>query len=432
MQISSIPTKFPTVFAASAAAGYIRSIPVTTATNGQASLTLGFPPACFTPEAAGGVPPFGQDFNGILNQITAWIQWQNAGALVTYDATFSGEIGGYPQGAILTSAANSAAWWVSSVDNNTTNPDAGGAGWILVQPDLVYAGNPNTHVAGIAANATTGQPPTKLWDSTHSLEWTCITSGNAATAVWITTGGAGAGPYFCGTSAGSVNAHVLTPPPAMQSLVAGTQFSFTVGAGLTNTAAATVTLTGFGIYPARWNGIAGPTALSGEELAAGNDVLCEFDGTYVQILTPAQGTAARAAASSATGTVAAVQGAGSITPGEIMVAVDSAGTVAGSGTVISSLNFTTLTVANTGQTIQPGNYAVDTSGGATTLLLSSFASGIYCFIDPANSWGANNLTLNGNGHSLGPNSANTASTFLCDIGDQQFYVRGASTYWRLC
>ncbi|KAA1174648.1 hypothetical protein FP026_29625, partial [Rhizobium tropici] len=73
MKASDIPVKFPIPFAASAGGGYIRAIPQASQigiTNGAASLTDGFPPLTFLPVGAGGTPPWGQDFNGILNEIT--------------------------------------------------------------------------------------------------------------------------------------------------------------------------------------------------------------------------------------------------------------------------------------------------------------------------------------------------------------------------
>ena len=112
---SSIPPKFPFYWGSNAGAAYIRSIPTTSQigiVNCAASLPDGFPPLTFLAQTSGGCPPFGQDMNGILRQITQWQQWQQAGELPTiYDSSFQTSIGGYP------------------TDNNTTNPDTGGAGW---------------------------------------------------------------------------------------------------------------------------------------------------------------------------------------------------------------------------------------------------------------------------------------------------------------
>lgn len=132
MQISTIPTKIPTAWANSAVAPYVHQVPTPSQigiTAGAASFTDGFPPVTFTPIGAGGTPPWGSDFNGILNQITLWNRWANAGAPVAWDATFSTAVGGYPAGAIVASTVTLGLYFVSLVDDNTTNPDAGGANW---------------------------------------------------------------------------------------------------------------------------------------------------------------------------------------------------------------------------------------------------------------------------------------------------------------
>lgn len=134
MKISDVPDRFPIPFAASAGGGYTRAIPEASQIgiqNGAASLTDGFPPLNFLPVGAGGVPPFGQDMNGILNQITLWNQWQAAGSLVPYDVGFSSDIGGYPQGVILSGTASGVVW-LNLVDDNTSNPDTGGANWVQI------------------------------------------------------------------------------------------------------------------------------------------------------------------------------------------------------------------------------------------------------------------------------------------------------------
>jgi len=97
-------------------------------TPGAASFTDGFPPPTMMPLASGGIPPSGADFNGVLNQITANQQWQAAGGLYTYDAAFASQIGGYPMGAIL-SKIDGTGFWLNKIDANSSNPDAGGAGW---------------------------------------------------------------------------------------------------------------------------------------------------------------------------------------------------------------------------------------------------------------------------------------------------------------
>jgi hypothetical protein len=128
MQIGSVPAKFGLTWGANAGGAYIRSVPLSSQIgiqNGAASLNDGFPPDCFTPVGAGGFAPFGQDFNGILNQLSASVQWFQAGASFIYDATFSTNVGGYPKGAVL---GNNLGLGVDTVylnltDNNTNSPD---------------------------------------------------------------------------------------------------------------------------------------------------------------------------------------------------------------------------------------------------------------------------------------------------------------------
>jgi hypothetical protein len=129
MQASNAPAKIPLPFANSGTKNTIPTASQIAITPGAASLTDGFPPVTRTPIAAGGVPPFGADMNGILFEISANTQWENAGGFYPYDATFSTAIGGYPKGAVLAKVGNNGLW-MSTVDNNTTNPDTGGAGWI--------------------------------------------------------------------------------------------------------------------------------------------------------------------------------------------------------------------------------------------------------------------------------------------------------------
>lgn len=129
MQISNIPSKYTYAFAASAGGTYSRTIPATTLDANAASQLLGFPPNTFVPTDTGGAAPDGRDFNGILNQITQWQIWQQAGAPVPYDSTFQTNIGGYPRNCVILSGTTPGRFYMSTTDNNVTNPDTGGAGW---------------------------------------------------------------------------------------------------------------------------------------------------------------------------------------------------------------------------------------------------------------------------------------------------------------
>ena len=155
MQSSNIPTKIPLPFAYDAGGSYINPIPVTSQigiTDGKASLQDGFPPLTFTPIGAGGVPPYGSDVNGILNEITSITQWQQAGGFFFYDSVFSTTIGGYPKGAVLESTSFNGLW-ISSAENNTTDPDNGGAGWI----SLAFEGLQSVAMSSTSVTLTTLQ-----------------------------------------------------------------------------------------------------------------------------------------------------------------------------------------------------------------------------------------------------------------------------------
>lgn len=131
MLAASIPTRIGVVWGASAGSDYIRVVSVTSQigiNTGWASFQTGFPPLNFTPVSGGGTPPFGQDFNGVLNAITAWNQWQAAGAQITFNTAFSIAISGYPKGAILASTTFGKGW-INLADGNTNDPDSTPTNW---------------------------------------------------------------------------------------------------------------------------------------------------------------------------------------------------------------------------------------------------------------------------------------------------------------
>jgi hypothetical protein len=201
MQLSDIPAKFTIPFADSAVAPFIRTIPIApSGTPGQASLQTGFPQENFSPVAAGGVPPFGEDFNGIFNQTTAWNLWQATGvAAAPYDATWQTAVNGYPKYALVSSLVSFPLIFMSIVDNNVTNPDTGGAGWIVFWRQLI--GNQNLYV-----NASTGN------DSNNGTSTATAkrTIGAAVTTAWTFT----ANSQFTVTinvAPGTYNEAVATP-----------------------------------------------------------------------------------------------------------------------------------------------------------------------------------------------------------------------------
>jgi hypothetical protein len=131
MLLTDIPSKFNNPFGYAAGVPYISSpVPATTGTPGRAALDTGFPPLNFQPRGAGGIPPFGQDINGLMFQTTGWARWLAAGGAIFYDAAFATAIGGYPKNCVLQSTFYPGLLWRSLVDNNTSDPDSALAtGW---------------------------------------------------------------------------------------------------------------------------------------------------------------------------------------------------------------------------------------------------------------------------------------------------------------
>lgn len=132
MKASQLPTRVPLPFADSGSKNTIPEASQIGITPGAASLTDGFPPLTFTPLSAGGVPPSGKDFNGILNLLSQSTRWQNAGSFFPYDSAFSSDIGGYPKGAILQNVSGD-GFWLSTTDDNTADPDTDTSGaWVPI------------------------------------------------------------------------------------------------------------------------------------------------------------------------------------------------------------------------------------------------------------------------------------------------------------
>lgn len=178
MELSNLPTKFPIPWANSAVSPYIRPIPTNSQIGiqgGAASLVDGYPPLTFTPESAGGVPPWGADTNGILNQITAWTRWYNAGGPIAWDSGFSAAISGYPKGAVVASTVTDGLLWRNLVDDNTTNPDdpATAANW--VQAGRIKLSANTTFYIATTGNDTTGT-------GAVGAPWATITRASAVLA----------------------------------------------------------------------------------------------------------------------------------------------------------------------------------------------------------------------------------------------------------
>lgn len=111
------PTNYKKPFADTGTRNVIPDAP--TGTN-KASFSEGFPPVTMIPVTSGGVPPSGDDFNGILYDATQHVVWINAGGQYQFDAALSTAMGGYPLGMVLQSNDGLSSY-VSLVAANTTD-----------------------------------------------------------------------------------------------------------------------------------------------------------------------------------------------------------------------------------------------------------------------------------------------------------------------
>lgn len=112
-------------------------------TTGRAGYDEGFPPINMVLKAAGGIPPFGQDFNGILYDLSLGLQFSQAGGSFVYDSAFATAIGGYSAGAVLL-RTDGDGFWLNMTDANVTDPESVGgaaAGWV---PGFVNGATPVT------------------------------------------------------------------------------------------------------------------------------------------------------------------------------------------------------------------------------------------------------------------------------------------------
>lgn len=192
----STPTQITVPFATS---GLKNAIPAAAnPVTGNAGYDAGFPATNMTPKEAGGIPPFGQDFNGILFDITTAIQYLEAGMQFPYSSTFATAVGGYPLGAIVTRTDGS-GFWRNTVANNTTNPETFGAGWAPEGAGISTVAMSNANVTLTALQAArpiiiitgTLTANLQLIFPTYQRQWLVV---NNATGAFSVT---------CKTSAGS-------------------------------------------------------------------------------------------------------------------------------------------------------------------------------------------------------------------------------------
>ncbi|BBG30461.1 gp53-like domain-containing protein [Zymobacter palmae] len=167
MKITDAPALITTPFAQN---GTRNDIPATGdgLGTGRASLATGFPDETMKPITAGGVPPFGADFNGILYVLSNAARFYGAGGHYKFNTDFASKIGGYPMGATV-QASDNMGHWLNVVESNSTDPESGpSTGW------LPLADHNGTATVTLTGNTTL----TPLQAAKANLRFTGTPTGN--------------------------------------------------------------------------------------------------------------------------------------------------------------------------------------------------------------------------------------------------------------
>jgi hypothetical protein len=104
-------------------------------------------------ENAGGKPPLGPDMNGLFFLVSSHTLYVECGQTYKYNSALATAISGYLAGTILGMTDNSGLW-LNLTDGNTTDPDAGGAGWA---PMATYGFANITGLTGGVRNLTAAE-----------------------------------------------------------------------------------------------------------------------------------------------------------------------------------------------------------------------------------------------------------------------------------
>lgn len=228
----STPSQITVPFATS---GLKNAIPSTSnPVTGNAGYDAGFPATNMTPKEAGGIPPFGQDFNGILFDITTAIRYLEAGMQFPYSSSFATAVGGYPLGAIVT-RTDGTGFWRNTVANNTTDPEAFGAGWSPEGSGISTVAMSNANVTLTALQAArpiiiiagTLTANLNLIFPTYQRQWLIVNNAAGAFSVTCKTSGGSGVSVATGTRQSvygdGTNIAASSSAPTQQGVVA--QFS---------------------------------------------------------------------------------------------------------------------------------------------------------------------------------------------------------------
>ncbi len=117
--------------------GLRNEIPNDTEEEGRVSYNTGFPEITMLPKEAGGLPPLGQDMNGILYDLSENIVYNQAGGTYGLNEDIITNRGGYPKNAMLIEEDNKI--YLSKHNNNISNYKTDnsviGLDWDMIVPN---------------------------------------------------------------------------------------------------------------------------------------------------------------------------------------------------------------------------------------------------------------------------------------------------------
>lgn len=149
--------------------------------TGAAGYDKGFPDITMTPPEAGGIPPAGQDFNGIFYEVTNILRYMQAGGQPTFDAALATAIGGYPKGAMVL-GSDGVTLWQSQIESNSTDPNTDPSDWgtfdIGLKADLAAPGGSDIvgfQQAGAGSTPRTSQD--KMRESVSTKDFGAVGDG---------------------------------------------------------------------------------------------------------------------------------------------------------------------------------------------------------------------------------------------------------------
>lgn len=145
--------------------GTKNNIPLNPTGSNLASITEGFPDMTMRKISDGGLPPKGQDFNGLFYLSTDQKAYFQDGGYITFDETVSNLIGGYPKGAILDYYNESTNYYtkvISLIDDNTNN--------FIINPSIINGSIWQYVDFGTGANKQLSNLAPKGEDRLHALK----------------------------------------------------------------------------------------------------------------------------------------------------------------------------------------------------------------------------------------------------------------------